>query len=90
MYTEGLEELGSRAHCLGVLDNDPHHSGAGAIGNLNPVPTVTWGGPTTKRRSVMETESGSRRGEKEGRKDRHAENLTLGRSTGGVQRGLSD
>jgi hypothetical protein len=82
VHTEGLEELGSRAHRLRVLHNDPHHPGAGAIGNLNPVPTVTWGGPTAKRRSDVETESGQREGEKEGRKDRHTENLTPGRNIG--------
>ena len=42
MHGEGLEELGSRAHRLGVLHNHPHHTRTGAIGDLDPVATVTW------------------------------------------------
>lgn len=42
VHGEGLEELRPGAHGLGVLHNDPHTPRAGAIGNLDPVPAVTW------------------------------------------------
>ena len=43
---EGLEQLGPRADRLRVLHYDPHRSGAGPVGDLYPVTTVTWWGNT--------------------------------------------
>lgn len=42
VHGEGLEELGARAHRLGVLHDHPHHARAGAVGDLDPVAAVAW------------------------------------------------
>ena len=55
VHGEGLEELRPRAHGLGVLHDDAHAPRAGAVGDLNPVPTVTWwGAEEGQRDGVME------------------------------------
>lgn len=43
VYGESLEELRTGAHCFRVLHDDPYYTGAGAIGDLDPVPAVTYG-----------------------------------------------
>lgn len=50
-----------------MLDDDPHTPGAGAIGDLNPVPTVTWGGAEDEERDRSETERARSRDRKQER-----------------------
>lgn len=62
-----------------MLDDDPHTPRAGAIGNLNPVPTVTWGGAKDEERDQSERE---REAATENKRETETELIEKNRETG--------